>query len=227
MSDLYSELFILLQKKEQAVPAQVNSVKDYIKGVAGRLREHSTADYHLDAAFAYYVAGYYVRAARLVEETDLSLESHPAQRWLALILVKHFDGIKDQVRAIAADGRYSDLMFQQEILHHGLSDFEALDRVFVSKLADVLDQFVQFVHCGDEKKLGPIHSDLSSCQRLAAKAREWRWWWWLECIRHVINEFTENCLWTQLKPIRPESGADEVVSQYILAYVSNNSRVSW
>jgi superfamily II DNA/RNA helicase len=217
MSDLYSELFTLLQKKEQAIPAQVNSVKVQIKGVADQLREHPTADYHLDAAFAYYVAGYYVRAARLVAEADLSLESHAPQRWLALILVKHFDEIKDQVHTVAADDRYSDRMLQQEILHHGLSDFEALDRIFVSKLADVLHQFVQFIHSGDEKRLGIVHSGLSLCQKSAAKACEWRWWWWLECIRYVVNEFTENCLWTQLKSMREEYGADELVSKYILA----------
>ena len=83
MPNPHLDLVILLQDKEQADPTQVYSKQDAIKVVADSLRQESKADNHLDAAFAYYVAGYYVRASRLISEVDISQETHPAQCWLA------------------------------------------------------------------------------------------------------------------------------------------------
>jgi hypothetical protein len=225
MRNPQQELIILLQEKEQADPAQIHSKQEAIRIVADQLRQDLAIDNHLDAAIAYYVAGYYVRAARLISETDISNETHPAQRWLAFFFLKRFDSIKDQVRAIAADDSYSDQTLQQEILHKGLADYEALDRAFVRKLADILDQFIEFVHNGDEEALKLIQSNLFLCARLAVKAQEWRWWWWIECVRLVIDEFNNNCLWTQLKPMRQESGADQIVAKYIAANYKRSNPV--
>jgi hypothetical protein len=182
VDDLHLQLADLLQKKEQAIPAQINSIKDEIKVIADRLQHDSTVDNHLDAAFAYYIAGYYVRASRLILQKDIGDSVHPVQRWLALILSKHFTTIEEQVQAISTDSRYSDLQLQEEIRFFGLSDFDALDRILVRKIADVLGTFVKFVCCGDEINLDIIRSNLALCQRLTCKANEVRWWWWIECI---------------------------------------------
>lgn len=225
MYDPHLELADLLQKKEQAIPAQINSIKDEIKVIAGRLQRDSTVDNHLDAAFAYYVAGYYVRASRLILQKDISDSVHPAQRWLALILSKHFTTIEEQVQAISTDSRYSDTQLQEEIRHYGLSDFDALDRILIRKIADILGIFVKFVRGGDETDLDTIRSNLALCQRLTCKANEARWWWWIECMRFVIAEFVKNCLWKQLKPMRQEIGADQIVSKYIIANYERSNPV--
>jgi len=226
MHDPYLELVILLQDKEQAVlPVHLNSIKDSIKIVATQLRDDPRDDYHLDAAFAYYIAGYYVHASRLVLQMEVGGQIHPAQRWLALFLLKHFATIQDQVQSIATDDRYSDSRIQKEVTACGLADLEVLDRILVRKIADVLSVFLEFVSCGDEAKLGTICSILAMCQRVACRANEWQWWWWAECIRLVINEFAANCLWTQLKSMRQELNADQIVSKYITANYERNDPV--
>ena len=69
MQDPHLELVTLLQDKESpSSPADVNSIKEEIRSVADRLRRGSTDDDRLDAAFAYYVSGYYVRASRLISQ---------------------------------------------------------------------------------------------------------------------------------------------------------------
>ena len=91
--DQHLDLVALLQKKDQAVKKdEVYSIQDEIKNCAKYLHDHSLNNdgHRLDAAFAYYVAGYYVRAIRLISEADSSEDVHPAQRWLALILSKEF-----------------------------------------------------------------------------------------------------------------------------------------
>lgn len=226
MQDLHLELVVLLQNKEQQdTRADINSIKEMIRGVADRLRRDAAVDDHLDAAFAYYVAGYYVRASRLISQANISDDTHPAQRWLALLIAKHFQSIEDQVQAIAVDDKYSDGRLEEEILHCGLSDSEALDRMLLRRVADSLGGFMEFVRDGDESRLEAARSTLSLCQQAACKARESRWWWWIECIRLVIVEFAANCLWTQLRPMRQESSANQIVSKYIIANYERNNPV--
>jgi hypothetical protein len=224
--DLHLELTNLLQDKEQQdARANINSIKEEIRVVADKLRENATGDDNLDAAFAYYVAGYYVRASRLISQADISDDTHPSQRWLALFMVKHFQSIEDQVRAVATDDKYSDERLQEDILHHGLSDSEALDRILLRRIADTWGSFMEFVQEGDETKLEIAYSTLLLCQQAACKARDWRWWWWIECIRLIIAEFTANCLWTQLKPMMQENMAREIVSKYVTANYEQNNPV--
>lgn len=225
MYDLHLELADLLQRKEQNIPGDVDRIKEKIKGIADRLQQDSTVDTYLDAAFAYYVAGYYVRASRLIFQEDVSESIHQAQRWLALILSKHFTTIEEQIQAIITDDRYSDTQLQEEVRLHGLSDFDALNRILVRKIAETLGTFVRFVCCGDETCLDRIRSNLGMCQRLTCKANEAQWWWWIECIKFVIAEFVENCLWQQLKPMRQEIGADQMVSRYIIANYERSNPV--
>lgn len=210
MDDLYLELAILLQNKEQE--ADINRIKDRIRDVANLLRQNSV----VDAAFAYYVAGYYVRASRLIP-TNMSDDTHLAQRWLALFIAKKFGELEKEVRDIALDDNYSDKRLSEAILHQGLSDSEALDRMLLRKVADAFDVFMKYVKDDDETKLEVVHSTLAQCQQVACQARESRWWWWLDCIRLIIAEFVANCLWTQLRSMRQENGADQIVSKYIIA----------
>jgi hypothetical protein len=229
MPDPYLELFHLLQDKEQQNSlANINSVKETIRVVANRLRDmdgENPLDARLDAAFAYYVAGYYVRASRLISQADINHDTHPAQQWLALFMTKQFQNIENQVRAIVQDEKYSDEKLAVEIRHHGLSDSEALGRMLIRKLADAMNKFMAFVQSGDESRLEEARSALLSCQKAACKVMDWRWWWWLECIRLVIAEFAVNCLWTQLQLMQQEDGANEIVSRYVIANYQQNNPV--
>lgn len=223
---LHFDLADLLQKKEQQdAQGGVNRIKEMLKGVGDRLRLEPAIDEHLDAAFAYYVAGYYVRASRLISQIQFNDDTHPAQRWLALFIAKRFQCISNHVTAINVDYKYSDEGLEHAIRHCGLSDSEALDRILLRKAADGLSAFLEFVREGDDSELEVVNSTFSSCQDIACKSREWRWWWWIECIRLVIAEFAENCLWTQLKSMKQENGASSIVSRYITANYERNNPV--
>lgn len=221
--DLHLDLANLLQKKEQAAAAEVNSVKDEIKNVANYLLDSSNGDHDLDAAFAYYVAGYYVRALRLISESDIGESVHPAHHWLALVLSKRFKAIEEQACVVMADAKYIDSQLKHEIENCGLSDYEVVDRILTRKIAEAMLAFVAFAHYGDEVKLDEVRSILRMCGRLSCKARESQWWWWIECIRLVVGEYAENCLWTQLKLMRQED--DLIVSKYVKANYERSSPV--
>lgn len=216
--DQHLDLVALLQKKDQAVKKdEVYSIQDEIKNCAKYLHDHSLNNdgHRLDAAFAYYVAGYYVRAIRLISEADSSEDVHPAQRWLALILSKEFEVIEGRAKLVMGDAKYSDSELADEITSCGLSDYEALDRILCRKLAEAMLAFVEFAHFGDESKLNECYDLLRVSGRLCCAARESVWWWWIECIRLVVREYSENCLWTQLSSMRQEN--DPMVRRFIIA----------
>lgn len=216
--DQHFDLVALLQEKERAVTnGDVYSIKEKIKDCAKYLHNYSlNNDGHcLDAAFAYYVAGYYVRAIRLISDADSSEDIHPAQSWLALILSKKFEAIEGRAKLVMSDAKYSDFELAREITDCGLEDDKALDRILCRKLAEAMLAFVEFAHFGDELKLNKCYDLLGVSGRLCCVARESVWWWRIECIRIVISEYAANCLWTQLSSMTLEN--DSMVKRYIVA----------
>lgn len=218
MPDIYDELFAaLLQKSEQNSGSEAQTVNDRICNIADRLRQSESDERRFDAGLAYYIAGYYVRAFRLVSQTQTNVDAHPAQRWLALFLRKQFADIGNQARAAILDSQYDDPRISQAVSQQGLTDSEALDLILTRCVADVFGHFLVFVRAGDRCSLDKAFSTLSRCKLLALKASEPRWWWWrLEFLRLVMSEFAANCLWTQLEPMSQERGGG-LVSKYIIA----------
>lgn len=224
--DQHLDLVALLQEKEKAATSgEAYSIKEKIKDCAKYLHNYSlNKDGHrLDAAFAFYVAGYYVCAIRLISDEDSNEDVHPAQRWLALILSKKFEAIEDQAKLVMGDAKYSDSELAREITDGKLEDDKALDRILCRKLAEAMLAFVEFACFGDESKLNKCYDLLGVSGRLCCAARESVWWWWVECIRLVVREYSENCLWTQLKQMRLEN--ESMVSKYIKAHYESRSRV--
>lgn len=148
MIDPHQQLMYLLQEKELASPKTVNPLKDQLKYVADQLLQQSP-EHHLEAAFVYYVAGYYVRASRLISQVDIGDQIHPALRWMAQLLAKKLDTLEEQTAIVIVSDHYRDSMIQNLILQHFLSDMEAVDRIFTCRLAIILQKFLAFVHIGD------------------------------------------------------------------------------
>ena len=201
MHDLHLELVLLLQ--EQATSTNQYAIREKIKIVADSLQNLVSSSY-IDAAFAYYIAGYYVRATRLISQVTTDDDIHPIQRWLTLIFAKQFVTIENRIHILMEDIKYSDSQIAEDVANHGLSDVEAVDRILTRRIADALNIFVEFARCGDEAKMITVYSILTLCKLLACKANESRCWWWIECLRLVITEYSTYCLWTQLKSMRLE-----------------------
>ncbi|MBK9094477.1 MAG: DEAD/DEAH box helicase [Anaerolineae bacterium] len=150
---------------------------------------------------------------------------HPIQRWLTLIFAKQFVTIENRIHILMEDIKYSDSQIAEDVANHGLSDVEAVDRILTRRIADALNIFVEFARCGDEAKMITVYSILTLCKLLACKANESRWWWWIECLRLVITEYSTYCLWTQLKSMRLEGEAEQIVSRYITANFERSNPV--
>lgn len=220
MLNPHLRLIYLLQEKEQASLTSVNTVKDQLKFVADHLLQQSP-EQHLEAAFVYYVAGYYVRASRLISRADISDQIHPALRWVAQLLSKKLDLLEEQTAVVIVSEDYHDSTIANLISQHLLSDLDVIDRIFTHRLAVILQNFLSFIINGDKGIPKEVQSEIRKCQRLAYKSFEYRWWWLYECFRLIICELVENSLWTQLGAMLQENVAAPIITRYI---VNNCSR---
>lgn len=226
--DTYFRLVELLREKEQAAPADRKSIRDQIEGVARYLvANFSTLEILLDAAFAYYVSGFYARSYNVIDPSKISALQLP-QRLLALFLHKDFEKISLEISRVAKDDDFSDAGIAQRLdsgeLVSQLPLSETVETaitnlVLTRVLAECYEQLLIFVSTGYEQQIDNLKAKLLQCQTLTIKLRDSQWWWWLVCTQFVIDEFVENSLWTILKPMRKES---PLVDSYI---ISNYRRI--
>ena len=221
--DPYIQLIDALHQKEQTGFQQQSPTKERIKTIAEGIETYqpASAERKLDAAFAYYVAGYYARAYNLASVTDLPSDALIAQRWLCFFLAKDFKSLETEIQAVLGDASYSDEGVRAGIESGDLArqapldkttESKVLDRVLSRSLAGCFSGFLLFVRKGDKGQLGQTYTHLTKCEHLAIKARDSQWWWWLACVSFVVNEFEENSLWSCLQPMRAES---DIVNRYI------------
>lgn len=221
--DPYIQLVNALRQKEFAGTQQRQQIKDRIRSLAEGIEAYQpvSTELKLDAAFGYYVAGYYARAYNLAAATDLPPDVPAAQRWLCLFLTKDFKSLEAEIQAVLSDTSYSDEGIRAGIESGDFArqapldktlESKVLDRVLSWSLARCLSGFLLFVRKGDKNQLGQIYTHLTQCERLAVKARDSQWWWWLVCVSFVVKEFEENSLWSCLQPMRAES---DIVNRYI------------
>jgi len=225
VTNLYYDLINLLQEKESAERDQVYSIKERIKVVASQLDSQDDLCSNVDAAFAFYLAGYYVRAMQLVNIDRVEPAFHPAQYWLALIVAKQFDSIIRLANNVIENVKYSDSQICVDVKQNGLTDSEAVDRILLLSSARALISFVNYISSGELDQLETTQTAFRKLQVLARKSRGFQWWWWIECIRLVIEEFVQNSLWTQLDPMRNEIGSQDLVTKYIKANYSRKQKV--
>lgn len=221
---LYVQLVNLLHQKESAKLQDRDGLKGKIKTIADLLLVQPRLDQQFDAAFAYYAAGYYARAFTLISPLAITLTDVPAaERWLALFLAKEFKTLDTEIQEVLDDESYSDESIQSGIQSGALTkqtkqgktiESEIVDRILSRSVASCFYDFLIYVKTGNDSQLAGVYDRLKQCERLAVKAREPQWWWWLAYVRFVIREFTENSLWSCLKPMITES---EIVTQFIQA----------
>jgi hypothetical protein len=225
--DPYLQLVNILRQKEQATHEQWLKTKDgNLKSFAEAIAncQPSNPTQLLDAAFAYYIAGYYARAYNLVISDGLPANVPHVQRWLGLFLAKKFAALASEVQIILKKDIYSDTglcaaIASSNFVKQTPSDVdvesEIVTHILSKVVAECFQAFLAFVRTGDDNHLPEISSRLRQCEKLACKAHESQWWWWLVCARFIMDEFAENSLWNQLALMRVES---KIVTQYIRLY---------
>jgi hypothetical protein len=234
LPDLYLQLIKTLRQKQQTNRDQWLKVKDAnLKSFAEAIAnsQPSNSVQMLDAAFAYYVAGYYARSYNLVMRADLPPETPLIQRWLCQFLSKKFRSLESGIHAILNDDNYSDIGISSALTSGAFvryipSDVEVeseiINRILSRVIAECFEFVLLFVRRGDESCLREIYDRLDRCESLAIKTCDHQWWWWLTCTRFVIEEFVENSLWSCLKSMRDES---EFVAHYIEANYARDNPV--
>jgi len=131
-------------------------------------------------------------------------------------------------RGLIENIQNQDGFLQEEIENGKLSLTEAIDKIITAKIADGLGNIISFIETGDTERYFAARNIFSSCQKLLYKAGEWKIWWWVECLKLIIDELFKNSLWQALKSMMDSSINIDVVSRYILAnYKSANIYELW
>jgi len=98
MLDTYFDLIARLKEKQDAVSeAEIRIAQQGIKQIADKLKKQPENDeVFYDAAFCYYIAGYYVHAQALATSIKVN-NLHPIQKWIFYFLSKDIKTTKIEV----------------------------------------------------------------------------------------------------------------------------------
>ena len=237
--DLYLRLVDAMQAKKQAGldgdKAKLEQIADKMLALADLMLtevEPLSFELRLDAAFAYYAAGYYARAAHLLQAEAPAFETTSVQHWLWLFLVKHLRELQDVVDSACSSELLSDQMIADSLRNGVLVDHlsgggtveeEIVERVLSKAVAECVKCVLEFAHDGSVIPLEHLDDQLKMCEQLAIKVGDPRWWWRIISVRYIFREFVENSLWTRLRLMQGETDGDKIIRPYVAAnYGSSN-----
>jgi superfamily II DNA/RNA helicase len=216
MTNLYLALTSKIIEKNSGPPESINNVKNEIRFIADQLSLEQGIEAHIDSAFCYYIAGYYVHAMYLARQINLNVVD-PIQKWLLLFLRKDLQKLKEELTIIVADKKYDDQYIRDKIETKGLSDVDALNLIVNFKIAEILTNLLHFIGTGEDGSISKLFKTIEICQRLVSKSGIWVVWWRLEFLKIIAKEFIENSLWNHLKVFSTNKESSQFVKKYITA----------
>jgi superfamily II DNA/RNA helicase len=218
MFDDYFDLITKLEAKQAAdSDSERQNIRQDIKRIADRLKKQTQTDkVAFDAAFCYYVAGYYVQSQRLAINAQID-NVHVIQKWIFYFLAKNFEKLNAEISETTNDAKFQDAVIQEGILSGNLLQSYVIELIVTAKIAEGLLDIISFIETGDDEKYAHSVKIFLSCQKLLCKAGEWQVWWWVECLKIIAEEFVENSLWQALKPMREDLVSSDTISKYIVA----------
>ena len=188
--------------------------------------ELQSPELQLDAAFVYYVAGYYARAAHLLQAEAFAFEAMSVQHWLWLFLAKRLQELQAVVSSACSSDLLSDSViadnlrsgaFVDQLSRDGTVEEEVVERVLSKAVAECVKCVLEFAQDGLAVPLGYLDDRLGMCEQLALKVGDPRWWWRIISVRYMFREFVENSLWTRLRLMQGETDGDKIVRPYVAA----------
>jgi superfamily II DNA/RNA helicase len=217
MSSIYFELINRLIEKQGAnSDSERQSVRQDIKRIADKLKKQMDDGTVFDAAFCYYVAGYYVQAQGIALNANID-NTHIIQKWIFEFVGKDFKKLSEEISDIGKNAIYQDVTIQHEIDWAGLPTIKVVERIVTAKIAEGLLAIISFIKNGDDQKISHAQQIFTSCQKLLSRAGEWKFWWWIECLKIITEEFIENSLWQAFKPMRDNPVNSDAITKYIYA----------
>lgn len=217
MVDVYSNLIAALSNWQTTDAKIRERNRQVVKGIAEELREKSTGpEQTLDAAFCYYISGYYVHAQALSNINNL-VDANKVQKWIFWFMAKRFTDLKAEALDVVTEVGSQDASIRDEIDARNLDRFAVVNRIVVVKIAESFLDIISFIETGENNKYYCAIDTLSKCQKLLFKAREWKIWWWIESLKMISQEFIENSLWHALQPMRGNPTSSDIVHKYISA----------
>lgn len=168
-----------------------------------------------NSALGYYIAGHYARAYVLMKDLQGADSLTQEMELLRRFFLKDLVGLRNLVFEVLADEKYSDSVITRRLEAGDITEDEALDRILRASINRAFSYFIEFPKSGRRAHLERSKAILDEGIELAETVRFVNWWWLFYCARHLLDEFDENSLWTQLGPLRGDDPADRLVEAYI------------
>jgi len=229
MYDTYFDLIIKFEEKQLTnSDSERQSIRQDIKRIADHLKKQSQVDDNavFDTACCYYAAGYYIQAQALAIHAQVD-NTHVIQKWVLYFLAKNFKDLNAEIFGINNDRKFRDTDIQEGIDSGSLSSYDVIELAVTAKIAEGLFDIISFIETGCEEKHLHAVKIFLSCQKLLYKAGEWQVWWWVECLKIIIEEFIENSLWQMLKPMQNDAASPDVISKYVVANYKTDTVVEF
>ena len=168
-----------------------------------------------NSALGYYIAGHYARAYVLMKDLQGADSLPQEMELLRRLFLKDLVGLRNLVFEVLGDEKYSDSVITRRLEAGDITEDEALDSILRASINRAFSYFIEFPKSGLRAHLERSKAILDEGIELTETVRFVNWWWLFYCARHLLDEFDENSLWTQLGPLRGDDPADRLVEPYI------------
>ncbi len=172
-------------------------------------------DQLLNAALGYYISGNYARSYVIMKDLGSEGEVPQELELLRRLFLRDLVGLRNLIQQVLRDDRYSDFTIASNLRDGISTEDESLDRVMRASMNRAFSFFMEFPKNGRREHITRAKEILDEGITLAEKTRFVDWWWLFYCARHLLDEFDNNSLWTQLKPLQDDDGGNRLVEPYI------------
>lgn len=173
-----------------------------------------------DSIFTYYISGNYPKAYVLTKEKD-NLK-FPKYREVILELINKN---LTKVRGICLDELNNEYMDEEylidEIESNNLNEIDAIYYMLSYSIFKSTNDLLNFIYLGEEKFISESLNLIEKYENIALKYQFVDFWWILNILKLLINEFHYNSLWNQLKDFSCTE-FPEKTQQYIRNYLNRD-----
>lgn len=170
-----------------------------------------------NAAFGYYISGYYARAYVLMRDLQTQAELPQELELLRRLFEKDLAGMRQLISVVLEAEAFSDEMIATGLRDGTLSQDDALDRILHASLNRAFSYFIEYPKTGDRPLFDRARESVDHGIQLALRTGFVDWWWLFYCTRCLFDEYDANALWTVLSPMRGDDPDKRFIEPYIRA----------
>jgi superfamily II DNA/RNA helicase len=170
-----------------------------------------------NAAFGYYISGYYARAYVLMRDLQTQAELPQELELLRRLFEKDLTGMRQLISVVLEAEEFSDGGITTGLQDGTLSQDDALDRILQASLNRAFSYFIEYPKTGHRPLFAEARQLVDHGLQLALQTGFVDWWWLFYCTRHLFDEYDTNALWTVLSPMEGDDPDKRFVEPYIRA----------